>query len=623
MTRHRRQARGDRVAMAAATVVVVTAWRPSAIVGVALALVAAAVLAAALPARSRHRRRGSAAIAIVLLLGASASALSLRAWAGVVPTTAGSFTGSVSVRTDPSERAGLVLFDGVELGGDGRRLTVLVSGTRRAEASELQAGDVVGLTGRVGPRRPDDDRAARRHIVGDLSVDGITDVVHAGGLSGAANRMRRLLGIGAAPLRPDDRALLAGFVLGDDRTQSARQADAFRTAGLGHLLVVSGQNVAFVLLLVRPLLQRLGTGARVAATLAVLWSFAVLTRFEPSVLRATVMAGVASVAWGAGAAIGGRRALAATVVALVVLDPLIAGSVGFVLSVAATAGIVLWSAAISSRLPGPAPVRDAAGTTLAAQVAVAPLLATIGGGTTLASIPANLLVAPIAGPLMGWGLLVGPVAGLAQEAGHGAVASGLHTPTAAGLRWIDLVADHAARPDLPEVPVVLLIATALAMVLLDRLRSPAVRRVVLAAALVPLLVTGLQPVPAPDGPCAPVDALPVWCTVDDAGERVQIVVVGGRVTEPEILRVRRSVPLRRVVVVLTSTAGAAASALDALATRAEVVEVHAPTGAERLANLDWKVVSTVTEERIGSLLLRIEPDGERLQLAVRAAPGPA
>ena len=41
-------------------------------------------------------------------------------------------------------------------------------------------------------------------------------------------------------------SLLAGITLGDDRAQPADLADAFRAAGLTHLLAVSGQNVAYV-----------------------------------------------------------------------------------------------------------------------------------------------------------------------------------------------------------------------------------------------------------------------------------------------------------------------------------------------------------------------------------------
>ena len=91
-------------------------------------------------------------------------------------------------------------------------------------------------------------------------------------------------------MAPERRALYAGFVLGDDRGQPVEITDDFRASGLSHLLVVSGQNVAFVLALVSPLLRRLRLGWRLVAGLALLLLFGVLTRWEPSVLRAEAMA---------------------------------------------------------------------------------------------------------------------------------------------------------------------------------------------------------------------------------------------------------------------------------------------------------------------------------------------
>ena len=68
------------------------------------------------------------------------------------------------------------------------------------------------------------------------------------------------------PRRSSERArsLYTGLVIGDDREQPADLADAFRGAGLTHLLAVSGQNVAFALALAGPLLRRLRLWPRLA-----------------------------------------------------------------------------------------------------------------------------------------------------------------------------------------------------------------------------------------------------------------------------------------------------------------------------------------------------------------------
>ena len=144
-------------------------------------------------------------------------------------------------------------------------------------------------------------------------------------------------------------------MLGDDRNQGDRTADDFRAAGLGHLLAVSGQNVALVVAAAGPLLRRLRFRTRLPATLLLLAFFALVTRFEPSVLRATVMPGGVPQSPPGGREADGLRLLCLTVVALVLVDPLLVHRAAFQLSVVACAGILLGSAALADLLPGPRP----------------------------------------------------------------------------------------------------------------------------------------------------------------------------------------------------------------------------------------------------------------------------
>ena len=175
-------------------------------------------------------------------------------------------------------------------------------------------------------------------------------------LAAFANHLRRLLESGAQSLPADSRAMFAGMVYGDDRDQSPRLYDDFRAAGLGHLLVVSGQNVAFVLALASPVVARVRPGVRLMVLLMLLVVFAVLTRFEPSVLRAVTMAGVAVTSAALGRPETGRRTLAWAVAAVLVADPFLVRVLAFQLSVCATCGL-LW---ITRRWPrcSPGPVRS-------------------------------------------------------------------------------------------------------------------------------------------------------------------------------------------------------------------------------------------------------------------------
>ncbi|MFB0902598.1 MAG: ComEC/Rec2 family competence protein, partial [Acidimicrobiales bacterium] len=127
----------------------------------------------------------------------------------------------------------------------------------------------------------------------------------------------------------------------------------------------------------------------------------------------------------------------------VVVDPLIVHSVAFQLSAAASAGIVLGSGRVARAVPGPRPVVEALAVTACAQIAVAPLLVLRFDGLPVASLPANLLAGPAAGPVMMWGLTGGLVAGVVPQR----LAEWLHMPTQLALWWIDSVA--ALVPRLP------------------------------------------------------------------------------------------------------------------------------------------------------------------------------
>src|SRR5215218_5251042 len=127
-----------------------------------------------------------------------------------------------------------------------------------------------------------------------------------------------------------------------------------------------GENVAFVLALASPALALLGLRARFAAGLTVLVAFGILTRWEPSVLRAEAMAAVAMAGFLLGRPVPAVRALALAVTGLVLVDPMLVGVTGFQLSAGASAGLAVLARPLASRLPGPRLLREPLAVTLAA-----------------------------------------------------------------------------------------------------------------------------------------------------------------------------------------------------------------------------------------------------------------
>jgi len=216
----------------------------------------------------------------------------------------------------------------------------------------LEASDRVVLTGRLGPLHPDrfDGRARWRHAIARLDAAQVLALRPAAGVFRVANGLRALVLRGTAPLPPTPRALLAGFLLGDTRQVPDPVVADYRQSGLSHLLAVSGENVAFTLALFGPLLRRLRLGARTIAAVAIVLLFATMTRFEPSVLRASALAVIALTASFVGRPASGVRALALAVIALLAIDPFLLHSVAFWLSCGASAGIALLAGPIRARL---------------------------------------------------------------------------------------------------------------------------------------------------------------------------------------------------------------------------------------------------------------------------------
>src|SRR5690606_11377506 len=119
-----------------------------------------------------------------------------------------------------------------------------------------------------------------------------------------------------------------------------------RRAGLSHLVAVSGSNVSLFLTLTVIALGPLGAGPRrmAALGLAALVVLVVATRWEPSVVRASIMAALLLAGRVAGWALDTPTALGVTVSCAVVVSGELATDVGFAMSVLATAGVVAGSA---------------------------------------------------------------------------------------------------------------------------------------------------------------------------------------------------------------------------------------------------------------------------------------
>jgi competence protein ComEC len=279
----------------------------------------------------------------------------------------------------------------------------------------------------------------------------------------------------ALPGRPG--ALLASLLLGDDGAIEPQMTQAFKRAGLLHVLVVSGAQVGLVMASVVWLGRLLRAPPAVIAALSggAVVGFALMAGWVPSVARAAIMAVAAAVAMAWARSYDATAALSLASLILLSSSPLLLFDPGFQLSFVATWALLYVAPVLQKRVPGSSALRTLVSMTIAAQVAVVPVLAFHFQQVSLTGFIANLLVVPVVAVLVPAGFMISVI--------------GLIAPWAAGIAaWplrplLDLVAYLAHLfstlpgaavpiypPGLPAVAIFFLLITVVVEWLRGRLR---------------------------------------------------------------------------------------------------------------------------------------------------------
>ncbi|MEE1795828.1 ComEC/Rec2 family competence protein [Streptomyces sp. BE308] len=434
-----------------------TVWGAVVCAGLALGLLASLRLSA--PADSRRRTRATAAGAVLLCAAAGVATAGLHGAdvrRGPVPALAQSYAridAEVTVTSDPRKARPRVRGDHstpatLLLDAEVTRVAapegavtrirtpvrVMVSpGGTAAPWERLLPSTRLHLTGRLAPPTHEGERIAavlRVEGEGPPRITGPPSV-----LQRTAGKLRSGLREATDGLDADARALLPGLVVGDTSRIPPELHDAFKATDLTHLLAVSGANLSILLFLLvgppgsalraerRGLAPRLGISLRTTALIggALTLAFVVVCRPEPSVLRAAACGLITLLAIGTGRRRSLIPALAAAVLLLVLYDPWLARSYGFLLSVLATGALLTlaprWSAALQRRRVPPR-LAEVLGAAAAAQAVCAPVVVVLASRVSLVAIPCNLLAEFAVAPatVLGFAALaVAPVAMPAAE----------------------------------------------------------------------------------------------------------------------------------------------------------------------------------------------------------------
>ena len=223
---------------------------------------------------------------------------------------------------------------------------------------ELHADDVVVI--RATPRIPE---APRNPLEFDYATylqrqdvwlqayvrsdDWVIDTsLHKSTIHGTLIRWREHLLMQLAMTKMESRevGVLSALVLGKSSAIDREVMQTYASAGVVHVLAVSGLHVALIYMLLKPLLERVWgrNRARKLKTIVptlLLWFYAAMTGFSPSVLRAAWMFSFVIVADNYGFRNTIYNTMSASALLLLIFDPQIAFSMGFMLSYLAVIGI--------------------------------------------------------------------------------------------------------------------------------------------------------------------------------------------------------------------------------------------------------------------------------------------
>ncbi len=217
-------------------------------------------------------------------------------------------------------------------------------------------------------------------------------------------------------MKGDEANFLIGLLLGDRTEISEEIKKAFMNTGTIHVLAVSGSHVILVVTIAYVVLGlfRFPSKTKIVLTLVALVYYTFLTGAAPSIVRASIMAGIVLVGKFFQQKTDSTNMLGLSAVLIYLYDPKQLFDVGFQLSFSAVFSMVYFYPKLNAmikKIPEPleefkimTPLWQLFALSLAAQIGTIPFTAYYFGKVSIVSLFANLLVVPIVGLIVTIGL---------------------------------------------------------------------------------------------------------------------------------------------------------------------------------------------------------------------------
>jgi len=198
---------------------------------------------------------------------------------------------------------------------------------------------------------------------------------------------------------PEPHASLGlGFLVGTRTLLPDELLLALSVTGLTHIVAVSGYNLTILVRLVRRLFVKKSVYLATAGSLGLIGGFVLVTGLSPSIARATVVSGLALIAWYYGRKIKPSVLLLSAAATTAMINPLYLWfDLGWYLSFAAFTGILILAPVVTKRWfkRKPKLLGQIMIETTCAQIMTLPIIALSFSQISTISLLANILVLPL------------------------------------------------------------------------------------------------------------------------------------------------------------------------------------------------------------------------------------
>ncbi len=192
-------------------------------------------------------------------------------------------------------------------------------------------------------------------------------------------------------------------------------AESLRIVGLVHIVVASGAHLSILVEIAKKIFGKLSRFSGLLFSILFIIFFMAMVGWTPSILRAGIMSILTLIAWYVGRKIAPWRIIIMVAAVTLMIDPMFLINLGWLLSFASFAGIMILGPKITKIFYGekkPGFVAGTVITTVSATLMTLPIVLYYYGTISLISVVANLLILPTLSYAMGLVFLTGVVAGI-------------------------------------------------------------------------------------------------------------------------------------------------------------------------------------------------------------------